>query len=185
MKLVEASEKVAINAKKCGLVYYKLFNGHFRALWNKKQDSYLQLSTTELQVIQIISNMSGYTEFVSKCSITDINDINVDNVPDAKQFYKSDEQLCTSIKDVLYSNNIVKMAEQQSTLRIHDLDDDMTAGPKNKMTQNKILQTELCTVINGCDDDLTAVYDCVSMYVDAYEEYANSIIALIDQQTKL
>lgn len=183
MKLVEASEKVAINAKKCGLVYYKLFNEHFRALWNKKQDSFLQISTAELQVLQIIDNMFGYTEFVSENSITDVN---VDNISDPKQFYESEEQLYTRIKDVLYSNDIEKMAEQQRMLKIHDQDDDMTARPKNKMTQNKILQTELCTLINACDDDeLTAVYNVVSMYIDAYEKYASSIVVLIDQQIKL
>ena len=183
VKLVEASEKVFINAKNCGLVYFKLFNGHFRTLWNKKQDSYLQISTTELQVLQIIDNMFGYEEFVGECSIN--VDINVDNIPDAKQFHEAEEQLCTSIKDVLYSNDIDKMAEQQRMLRIHDLSDDMTAGPKNVMTRNEILQTELRTLINVCDDNLTAVYDSVSMYVDAYEKYASSIIALIHQQTKL
>ena len=108
----------------------------------------------------------------------------MDNIPDAKQFYESEEQLYTSIKDVLYSNDIEKMAEQQRMLKIHDLDD-MTAGPKNRMIQNKILQTKLYTLINASDDDLTTVYDVVSMYVDAYEKYANSIVALIDQQIKL
>lgn len=179
VKLVEASEKVFLHAKTCGQVYYELFNEHFRVLWNKKQDRYSETSSTELQ---IIDNMFGYTYFATQCSITDIN---VDNKPDVKQFFDSEERLHTSIKSTLYSGNIEKMIEQQRALKLHGMTDELTAGPKNRLAENKILLNELNSIVNGCDDDFTAIYRIASLYVDAYGKYVDSTVDLIDQQTKL
>lgn len=182
--MVEASEQVLVNAKRTGLLYYKLFNEHFRVLWNKKQDRYSEASTTELQILQIIEDMFGYTEFASKGSITNVN---VNNIPDAKKFFDSEEQLHTSIKSVLYSSDIKEMTEQQKKLKLYGMkdDDDLTVGLKNKLTENKILLTELYTIVNGCDDDFSAIYDALSNYVDAYGKYVDSTVVMIDQQTKL
>ena len=181
VKLLEASEKAVINAKKCSSVYLKLFNEHFRPLWNKKQDRCLQVNTVELKIFQIIDDMFEYTKFISENSITYVD---LDNILDVKQLYETEERLCTSIKDVLYSSDIEKMAKQQSKLKINGTNDDLTVRPKNKKAHNKILINKLFNVTYG-HEDLKAVYDSVSLYVDAYEKYADSIIAIIDLQIKL
>ena len=182
VRLAEASEKVFINSKKCGLVYHKLFNEHFRVLWNKKQDRYSKANTTQLQILAIIEDMFGYAKFSSECSITDVN---MDNIPDANQFFELEEKLYTNIRNVLYSGDIKMMSEQQKKLKLHGMTDDLTMELKDKLTQNKNLLSELCTIINECDDDFSAVYDIVSNYVDTYDKYVDSTIVLIDQQTKL
>ena len=182
VRLAEASEKVFVNAKKCGLVYHKLFNEHFRVLWNKKQDRYSKANTTQLQILAIIEDMFGYTKFSSEYSITDVN---MDNIPDANQFFELEEKLYTNIRNVLYSGDIKMMTDQQRKLKLYGMTDDLTMELKDKLTQNKNLLSELCTIINECDDDFSAVYDIVSNYVDTYDKYVDSTIVLIDQQTKL
>ena len=140
VRLAEASEKVFVNAKKCGLVYHKLFNEHFRVLWNKKQDRYSKANTTQLQILAIIEDMFGYTKFSSEYSITDVS---MDNIPDANQFFELGEKLYTNIRNVLYSGDIKMMTEQQRKLKLYGMTDDLTMELKDKLTQTKICYLNL------------------------------------------